>query len=77
MRETEVINTINDAIRRQLFNANELVIASTRHNDKTYLKFTILNPRLTKDDIRYALEKICAAGTDECAKLQSREEIDD
>jgi len=77
MRETEVINKINDAIRRQLFNANELVIASTRRNGKTYLKFTILNPRLTKDDIRYALEKICAAGTDECAKLQSKEEIDD
>lgn len=77
LQDTEVVNRINDAIRRQLFNANELVIASTKRNGKTYLKFTILNPRLTKDDIHYALEKICAAGTNECARLQSKEEIDD
>lgn len=77
LRDTEVVNRINDAIRRQLFNANELVIASTKRNGKTYLKFTILNPRLAKDDIHYALAKICATGTDECARLQIKEEIND
>lgn len=62
---TAQLNRINESIRRQLFENNELIIASTTRDDTTYLKFTILNPQLTLDDLRFALDTICATGAKE------------
>ncbi len=49
---------INQAIRAKLLQTGEAVIAQTKIRDRTYLKFTLLNPRTTLTDIRKLLDKI-------------------
>lgn len=56
------LNALNEAIRRNLFDTNQLIIASTLRDGESYLKFTILNPQLTHEDIRCALDIMCREG---------------
>ena len=48
----------NRAIRKSLFNSGEAIIAGTDINKAAYLKFTLLNPKTTIEDIKIVIEKI-------------------
>ncbi|MQA03418.1 MAG: pyridoxal-dependent decarboxylase [Streptosporangiales bacterium] len=49
---------LNQHIRNALFASGEAVIAGTRVGDRQYLKFTLLNPRTTPDEIADVLDRI-------------------
>lgn len=53
---------LNSRIRIDLFEANDLVLAETRLAGATFLKFTILNPRLEIADIRRDIDLVRRAG---------------
>lgn len=53
---------LNQYIKKQLFHAGEVLLASTKVNGKFYLKFTIFNPLTTLDDIRFMLNTIKTHG---------------
>lgn len=52
--------TVNQYIKKTLFFSGEVLLASTKVNGEFYLKFTILNPLTTIDDIREILSVIKA-----------------
>jgi L-2,4-diaminobutyrate decarboxylase len=51
---------VNQYIKKTLFFSGEVLLASTKVNGKFYLKFTILNPLTTIDDIHNILNTIKA-----------------
>lgn len=55
---SENICDLNLKIKKTLFNSGEVLLASTKVNGKFYLKFTILNPITTINDIKAILESI-------------------
>ncbi|GAB4287001.1 MAG: aspartate aminotransferase family protein [Oscillatoriaceae cyanobacterium] len=55
-------DSINSQIRAQLLQQGAAVIAQTRINGETYLKFTLLNPRTTLTDITDILTTIKQLG---------------
>ncbi|MBD1371876.1 aspartate aminotransferase family protein [Hazenella sp. IB182357] len=52
------INGINLAIRQHLLASGEIVLAKTKVKDEVYLKFTLLNPRITETDIDHMIHLI-------------------
>jgi len=53
---------VNRVIKKALFNSGEVLVASTKVNGLFYLKFTILNPLTTLQDIRRILDIIKQQG---------------
>jgi len=51
-------DTINLYIKNTLFNSGQASVASTKVNGKTYLKFTLLNPKSTIEDLLDIILKI-------------------
>ncbi|PIJ48368.1 pyridoxal-dependent decarboxylase [Erwinia sp. OLTSP20] len=49
--DDEQVDAINAAIRKALFRSGNAVIAGTKVNGRQYLKFTLLNPATTVEDI--------------------------
>lgn len=58
----ETLCDLNQYIKKQLFHAGEVLVASTKVNGKFYLKFTIFNPLTTMNDIRFMLNAIKTYG---------------
>lgn len=58
--DPELLDAANLAARTALSANAEAMIASTVVDDRTFLKFTLLNPRTTLDDIAEVLELIAA-----------------
>jgi len=61
------LNTVNNAIKERLFASGEIAIARTKFRGVQYLKFTLLNPTTTIEDIKEIVQSIKAEG----AKLSS------
>jgi len=53
---------INLFIKDTLFKSGQASVASTRLNDRIYLKFTLLNPQSTKEDIQHIIQLMVAQG---------------
>lgn len=53
---------INPLIRRRLFDSNQAIIAGTVHDNRPYLKFTLLNPQLGAREIDHVLHLIRETG---------------
>ncbi|MGK9121021.1 pyridoxal phosphate-dependent decarboxylase family protein [Olivibacter jilunii] len=53
---------LNQYVKKKLFHAGEVLVASTKVQGKFYLKFTIFNPLTTNSDIRDMLNKIKSYG---------------
>jgi len=49
-------------IKNTLFNSGQASIASTRLNGHIYLKFTLLNPQSTKENIQHIIQLMVAQG---------------
>ncbi|WP_109098312.1 aspartate aminotransferase family protein [Aquimarina sp. AU58] len=60
--DEKVLDTVNLHIKNTLFNAGKASVASTKLNGKTYLKFTLLNPRTTKEDLIEVVKMIKEQG---------------
>ncbi|WP_298310050.1 aspartate aminotransferase family protein [uncultured Aquimarina sp.] len=61
--ESEVFqDTMNLHIKNTLFKSGQASIASTKFNGKTYLKFTLLNPKSTIDDLLNIIQMIKETG---------------
>ncbi|WLR47354.1 aspartate aminotransferase family protein [Halobacillus litoralis] len=52
------VNDLNRKIQQRLFHKGEAVIAKTSVRGETYLKFTILNPRTTEEDVWAVINEI-------------------
>ncbi|WP_062052637.1 pyridoxal phosphate-dependent decarboxylase family protein [Aquimarina longa] len=57
-----LLDQVNLHIKNTLFNSGKASVASTKINDKTYLKFTLLNPRTTMDDLLQVITMIKKQG---------------
>jgi len=62
VEEDAIHNTINLYIKNTLFKSGQASIASTKLNDKTYLKFTLLNPKSTINDLLSIIAMIKETG---------------
>ncbi|KZS42903.1 pyridoxal-dependent decarboxylase [Aquimarina aggregata] len=62
VEEDTIHNTINLYIKNTLFKSGQASIASTKLNDKTYLKFTLLNPKSTINDLLSIIAMIKETG---------------
>lgn len=60
--DDEILNHINSAIRKKLCRNSEAMIASTRIDGRVYLKFTLLNPCVTVDDVLAVVQRIKVCG---------------
>ncbi|MBG6130213.1 L-2,4-diaminobutyrate decarboxylase [Aquimarina sp. EL_43] len=60
--DEKILDTVNLDIKNTLFNAGKASVASTKLNGKTYLKFTLLNPRTTKEDLIEVVKMIKEQG---------------
>ncbi len=60
--QDEVHNTINKYIRSTLFQGGKAAVATTRHNNCIWLKFTLLNPETTEEKIKEIIEKVKNTG---------------
>ncbi|KAA9030680.1 pyridoxal phosphate-dependent decarboxylase family protein [Niallia endozanthoxylica] len=58
----EYVDEINLAIQRTFYQSGELIMAKTKQGGKVYLKFTMLNPLNTIDNMKVQIEKIKQAG---------------
>ena len=58
----DFLNRCNAQIRKDIFKSGKAVIAGTKVNGQTYLKFTLLNPETTLQDIEEILAMIKHAG---------------
>lgn len=59
---TTSVNRVNNQIRTSLLQSGEAVLAQTKIGDRTYLKFTLLNPRTTLADIAQILSAVKRLG---------------
>ena len=67
----ETINHINTYIKKTMHAQGKALIASTKVKGNVYLKFTILNPNTTLNDIKYVLNLIKKHGDDYLKKRPS------
>lgn len=58
----EQIDAVNADIRKSMFRAGNAVIAGTKVNKRQYLKFTLLNPMTTQEDIADVIRLIAHYG---------------
>ena len=56
------LNQLNNAIKEQLFALGEIAIARTKFKGVQYLKFTLLNPSTTIEDIKEIVQAIKVKG---------------
>lgn len=56
--EAQRLDEINREIRKAIFRSGEAAIAATRVEDRQYLKFTLLNPETTLQDLRAIVQLI-------------------
>ena len=56
--DQENIDAVNLYIKNTLFKSGQASVASTKFNGNTYLKFTLLNPKSTIDDLLSIIEMI-------------------
>ncbi len=62
--DDKVHDTINLYIKNTLFKTGQASVASTKLNDVIYLKFTLLNPKSTIDDVLNIIQMIKKTGSD-------------
>jgi L-2,4-diaminobutyrate decarboxylase len=62
--DIEDTNALNQFIKMKLFYSGEILVASTKVNGNFYLKFTLLNPITTTEDIHQILTTIKMHGKD-------------
>lgn len=60
----EYINELNKKIRRKLIHDKGIVIGQTVYDDKVFLKFTLLNPRITHEKLDSLLDLISTIGSE-------------
>lgn len=60
--DDSIHDTINLYIKNTLFKSGQASIASTKYNGKTYLKFTLLNPGSTLEDLMNIINMIKLKG---------------
>ncbi|WP_247747057.1 aspartate aminotransferase family protein [Alkalihalobacillus sp. BA299] len=58
VNHSEWLNRMNSSIRTKLLESGYSVLARTRVNESVYLKFTLLNPQTTLEDIQSILRQI-------------------
>ncbi len=63
INEERIHDTINLYIKNKLFKSGQASIASTKLNGKTYLKFTLLNPKSTIVDLLKIIQMIKNTGS--------------
>ncbi|MYL49925.1 aspartate aminotransferase family protein [Halobacillus litoralis] len=56
--ESSDVSGLNRKIQQKLFHEGKAVIAKTSVRGETYLKFTLLNPRTTEEDVLAVIEEI-------------------
>ncbi len=64
IQENAIHDTINLYIKNTLFKSGQASIASTKLNGKIYLKFTLLNPKSSIDDVLSIIQMIKETGRD-------------
>lgn len=64
-------NRVNDRIREIALEKGETIVARTEHQGTTYLKFTILNPKTTVEDVETVLDLIREYGAQAERELAS------
>lgn len=62
VEDNTVLDMINMHIKNTLFKSGKASVASTKLQGKTYLKFTLLNPRSTKQDLIEVIKMIKEQG---------------
>ncbi|WP_271769611.1 pyridoxal phosphate-dependent decarboxylase family protein [Aquimarina algiphila] len=62
IEDDKILDTTNLHIKNTLFKSGKASVASTKLNGKTYLKFTLLNPRSTKEDLFEVIRMIKEQG---------------
>jgi len=62
LEEDSMLDSLNLDIKKHLFESGKASVASTKVNGKVYLKFTLLNPKTTAEDIEHVLELIRQQG---------------
>ncbi|OEJ98581.1 pyridoxal-dependent decarboxylase [Flavivirga aquatica] len=62
IQEEVLHDTINLYVKNTLFNSGQASVASTKLNGKVYLKFTLLNPKSTIDDLLNIIQMIKDTG---------------
>ncbi|MGY3791204.1 pyridoxal phosphate-dependent decarboxylase family protein [Aquimarina sp. 433] len=65
------LDTINLYIKNTLFKSGQASVASTKFDQKIYLKFTLLNPKSTIDDLLYIIKMIKETGLSYLAEKSS------
>lgn len=60
--DEKIWDAANLYIKNTLFNSGKASVASTKLNGKTYLKFTLLNPRTTQEDLLKIIKMIKEEG---------------
>ena len=60
----EYVNELNKKIRRKLIHDKGIVIGQTVYDHKVFLKFTLLNPRMTHEKLDSLLELISTIGSE-------------
>ena len=60
----EYVNELNKKIRRKLIHDKGIVIGQTVYGHKVFLKFTLLNPRMTHEKLDSLLELISTIGSE-------------
>ena len=77
----ELINQCNENIRKTIFRDGKAVIAGTKVNGISYLKFTLLNPETSMVDIEEILQMIKHAGQEfvsiktQALKISANEDV--
>lgn len=61
-RNQKTADEINLEIQRYFYQSGELIMAKTKENGKVFLKFTMLNPLNTIENMRMHIERIRQAG---------------
>lgn len=62
VKDDRIHERVNKYIKHELYTSGELSVASTRHQSKLYLKFTLLDPNMSSDQLVSAFNKIKEKG---------------
>ncbi|MGL5865992.1 MAG: pyridoxal phosphate-dependent decarboxylase family protein [Dermatophilaceae bacterium] len=61
--DEESLGEVNRRIRAELWRSGMAVVAGTKVDGRQYLKFTLLNPKATPDDILDIVNQVCRLGS--------------